>query len=416
MKVIISNGHFKMFLGTAAAEMEKKGALAGFITAGYPTPWVKKIITLLRLDKKQSIDRLLKRKEMISDSLVYPLWLSEVLSRFIVFSRKIKDRNKYHELAISMYARQAASIVSRLPAEIYHYRSGYGHQSAIAAKNKGMINVCDHSIPNPEIMEYMVDHSGQYPTPEEKNRLHISKFMSGILDDLRLADYIIVNSDFVKETFTSQGWPADNIYVLYNGMDEPFMRNLPNPKSIKEVNKTLKLMFAGTLEKRKGIDILFQALQRIDDIDWELNLIGSGLTQDMKENYSDLLKDNRVKVQPFMPREQLGYEMTEADVFVFPSLAEGSARTVFMALASGCYVITTPNTGSIVEDGIHGSLISPGDIGSLEESLRYVSENRELVNETGCNNAKLIKGHYQQEIQYVDGLYDIYATILEKND
>jgi len=415
MKVIISNGHFKMFLGTAAAEMEKKGVLAGFITAGYPTPWVKKIITLLQLEKKQSIDRLLKRKETISDSLVYPLWLSEALSRFMLFSRKEEVRNKYHELAISMYARQAVSIVKKLPAEIYHYRSGYGHQSAIEAKNKGMINICDHSIPNPEVMEYMVEHFGQYPSPEEKNQLHLSQFMQGILEDLRLADYIIVNSDFVKETFTSQGWSADNIYVLYNGMDEPFMRNLPDPKSIKKVNKTLKLMFAGTLEKRKGIDILFQALQRIKDIDWELNLIGSGLTQDIKENYSDFLKDNRVKVQSFMPRDQLGYEMTEADIFVFPSLAEGSARTVFMALASGCYVITTPNTGSIVEDGIHGSLIPPGDIGSLEESLRYAAENRGLVNKTGYSNAKLIKGHYQQEVQYADGLYDIYTAIIGKN-
>ena len=47
--------------------------------------------------------------------------------------------------------------------------------------------------------------------------------------------------------------------------------------------------------------------------------------------------------------------MSRAEVFVFPSLAEGSARVVAMAMAAGCYVITTPNSGSVVRDGAMGA-------------------------------------------------------------
>ena len=48
-----------------------------------------------------------------------------------------------------------------------------------------------------------------------------------------------------------------------------------------------------------------------------------------------------------------------------PASVEGSARVVFEALAAGCYVITTPNAGSIVKDEVHGALVEPGSADGL---------------------------------------------------
>ena len=55
----------------------------------------------------------------------------------------------------------------------------------------------------------------------------------------------------------------------------------------------------------------------------------------------------------------------DADVFVYPSLHEGSAFAVFEALASGLPVICTPNTGSVVRDGTDGFLVPVRDVETL---------------------------------------------------
>ena len=58
-----------------------------------------------------------------------------------------------------------------------------------------------------------------------------------------------------------------------------------------------------------------------------------------------------------------------ADVFVLPSLHEGSALVTYEALASGVPVIATPNAGSVVRDGVEGFLVPVGEIDPLAERL-----------------------------------------------
>ena len=56
--------------------------------------------------------------------------------------------------------------------------------------------------------------------------------------------------------------------------------------------------------------------------------------------------------------------MAAADVFVFPSLFEGSAVVTYEALACGLPSIVTPNAGSVVRDGVDGFHVPAGDVGA----------------------------------------------------
>lgn len=105
--------------------------------------------------------------------------------------------------------------------------------------------------------------------------------------------------------------------------------------------------------------------------------------------------------------------MATADVFIFPSLAEGSARIVFEALACGCYVITTPNSGSIVKDGIHGALVPPGDVDTLEATIRYAITHPDKVAQIGKRNAELIRSRYRQK-DYGDVLFQLYERLIHE--
>ena len=57
--------------------------------------------------------------------------------------------------------------------------------------------------------------------------------------------------------------------------------------------------------------------------------------------------------------------MAEADVFVFPSLFEGSAVVTYEALACGLPSVVTPNAGSVVRDGVEGFVVPPRDVEAL---------------------------------------------------
>ncbi|MCA3268574.1 MAG: glycosyltransferase family 4 protein, partial [Azospirillum sp.] len=67
-----------------------------------------------------------------------------------------------------------------------------------------------------------------------------------------------------------------------------------------------------------------------------------------------------------------------ADVFAYPSLHEGSAFASYEALASGLPVVCTPNTGSVVRDGVEGYLVAPRDVDALVDRLRALHRDPDL--------------------------------------
>jgi len=161
---------------------------------------------------------------------------------------------------------------------------------------------------------------------------------------------------------------------------------------------------------RKGGRILLESLCRIGDLAWEFEAIGA-IDKDLKQDFRKLFSEERVTVTGHLPWVDLATHMSRADLFVFPSLAEGSARVIFMAMACGCYVVTTPNSGSIVQDGVHGNLVDPGDVDALERALRDCFRNREKIPGVGQKNANLIKTQYTQR-HYGNELLSIYSKLL----
>jgi len=417
MKVIISNGHFKFILGPAAEEANYRKILVDFITAGYPTRKVKKLISFLGLSRFGGVKRLLNREELIPEALVHPLWFPELIIQTGVIIRNITKTTKYSEwvndIALRLYGSQASQIVENSKANIYHYRSGYGHNSVKVAKQKGMVALCDHSIAHPAVLQYLINNQGRLPVNGEAGPMN--KFWSNVLSDINQADEVLVNSDFVKETFINQGWEPGRVHVVYTGLDKEFLHAIPECASKSVAKESIKLMFAGELGARKGGEILIRALQKITDLPWQLEIIGS-ITPAIKEQFDTFLSDNRVTVSGFLPRLDLAKYMSKADIFIFPSLAEGSARVIFMAMVCGCYVITTPNSGSIIKDGFHGALVSPGSVDELEKAIRQsLIMERETISNIGRTNSELIRTDYTQD-QYGENIFNVYENVLMQAD
>jgi glycosyltransferase involved in cell wall biosynthesis len=70
-------------------------------------------------------------------------------------------------------------------------------------------------------------------------------------------------------------------------------------------------------------------------------------------------------------------EFAAADVFVLPSLAEGSAETTYEALACGVPVVTTLEAGSVVRDGVDGWIVPSRDPDALANAIAEIVGDRQ---------------------------------------
>jgi glycosyltransferase involved in cell wall biosynthesis len=111
-----------------------------------------------------------------------------------------------------------------------------------------------------------------------------------------------------------------------------------------------------------------------------------------------LLPDARKYVRQFVqltggvPRNQIFSHFEWADVFFLPSVCEGSATVTYEALISGLPVIATPNTGSIVTDGVNGYIAPTRDTQAMADKLRHLHLDRDLLSQMqkGAHNTAKI--------------------------
>lgn len=414
LQVITSNGFSRYCLADAATELESRGILARLITGAYPAGKGWRAAKSLGMTQKGKLARLAARGVDVSPSLIDALWTAEVLHASALALRRLPTgfRSLVDWLDVAgyrLYGRQAARIIDVADTSVptvYHYRSGFGQGSVARARARGMIILCEHTIAHPRLVDYLAGHGGRFPPPGERPEPNF--FWRYILEDLELADHVVVNSEFVRQTFLHQGWPEDRVHVVSIGVDQPYLDGLPERQPI--MGQPIRLLSTGH-DPRKGMGILLNALTGLDDIPWHLDII-AGIPPDIRQQFRGLLADPRVRLLSLLPRSEMGQYLTASDIFVFPSLAEGSARVVFEALAAGCFVITTPNSGSIVEHERHGFLVPPGDAEALRAALRRAfAQGRDRLAATGAANASLIRADYNQH-RYGDRLVALYDRLL----
>ena len=190
------------------------------------------------------------------------------------------------------------------------------------------------------------------------------------LRDLALSDLVLVPSDHIAETLMRHGTPAGKIRVIPYAADCRRFRPLDG----KQHGSDCTFLFAGGISHRKGIKYLLEAWRQIRRPGWRLQLVGP-LPGDLGplEPYIEIVEPLGRVSHAEMPER-----MASADVFVFPSLFEGSAVVTYEALATGLPCVVTPNAGSVVRDGIEGFIVPGGDVDSLAQRMVQLARAPEL--------------------------------------
>jgi glycosyltransferase involved in cell wall biosynthesis len=415
-KVIVSNGVFRFHLVSAAMEAARRGALALFVTGAYPKGRLAGYLIRQFAEKSPRLARLFDRScEGLPEEKITSIWNAELLIQAGVIFGRVFGLHGFNDrlqgVGLQIYGWSACRSIKRADADIYHFRAGYGGRSVALAKARGMLCLCDHSVVSPLVFDFMVENGGKLPGCKTIAATRLSPIWKRVLADIEAADHILVNSELVRTTLTCHQIPREKVSVIYQGLDEKFIAGIPRQKNDKAKQH---ILFAGEVSRRKGFDVVIQALGQIPSTDWVLTVAGN-VNEKATREYGEFLRRDNVRHAGFVSRETLAELMAATPIFLFPSLAEGSARVVFEALACGCYVITTPNAGSVVEDGVHGSVVEPGDAHALRVAIVAALANPSRVHEIGTHNRSFVHKHYGQS-SYGDQLDALYRRLLGHAD
>src|SRR6056297_1847118 len=139
----------------------------------------------------------------------------------------------------------------------------------------------------------------------------------------------------------------------------------------------LKLLFVGRLTPIKGLRVLFEAFARLrtdglDDV--ILTLVGDGEDRGFAEGEAARL--GGMNLLGFQSQDGVAAALHDADALVLPSFAEGVPVVLMEAMASARPVIATQVGGvsELVEEGVSGRIIPPGDAAGLAAAIRALAE------------------------------------------
>src|SRR5207253_3388775 len=191
--------------------------------------------------------------------------------------------------------------------------------------------------------------------------------------DVAMADRILVPSGHLAEALARHGTPRNRITVIPYAADT--RRFVPDPA--KRHGTSCTFLFAGGISQRKGIKYLLEAWRRIRRPGWRLQLLGP-----RPREIAPLQPDLEL-VEPVgrVAHLEMPARLAAADVFVFPSLFEGSAVVTYEALACGLPCVVTSNAGSVVRDGIEGFVVGPRDVDALAAGMERLGNDPGLREE-----------------------------------
>jgi len=218
---------------------------------------------------------------------------------------------------------------------------------------------------------------------EENKRLGVvwqTKSPEGIrqaLEEYRLANYIVVLSDAVRDGFISEGVPTGKVKVITPGIDTNRFR-----PGIRTDDGVYRVRCAGTLGPRKGIVYLLEAWRKLRLPNAELVLTGSKRVVNNRWVLEDVFRkyqDKSVKVLPFLGRPQHDQLFHRCDLHVLPSLEEGLATVTLEAMASGLPQVVTRATG-VTDTWTEecGKIVPVRNPDALAQAIRFYYENRDV--------------------------------------
>ncbi len=187
-----------------------------------------------------------------------------------------------------------------------------------------------------------------------------------------MAHGVVANSEAAAACLERYRYPASRIRICPNGLDPADFPPLPRRHITEMAGAGLVVGVVCVLRPEKNLGQLLKAFARVRGRapGVRLLIVGSGPEEAGLRALArslSLVEDCR-----FLPTTpDVAPPLRSIDIFVHPSLSEGLPNAVMEAMASGCTVIASRVGGcpELIEHGVDGLLVKPGDLDDLTNRL-----------------------------------------------
>jgi glycosyltransferase involved in cell wall biosynthesis len=173
-----------------------------------------------------------------------------------------------------------------------------------------------------------------------------------------LADFLVCASSFTRRSLINFGMKPENIVVIPYGTHAG---TYPSVNSTRDVSQA-RFLFVGQGLQRKGLHHLLLAWRAANIPNATLRLVCSR----MDPGFSSLVDQPNVTISSAVSENELRELFSAAHVFVMPSLVEGFGLVYLEALAAGCYIVATANTG-VPDLCLQASMFNQVSVGNIPE-------------------------------------------------
>ncbi len=242
-----------------------------------------------------------------------------------------------------------------------------------AAKARGIVTVLERASAHILHQQALLEEENRrfgHPVPPIDERL-VSKQLREYDD----ADYIMVPSRFVYDSFIARGFPQSRLVSVPLGADTK--RFSPGTKR----DAMFRILAAG-VSLQKGTPYVLEAVRGIAGPGVELVFVG-GMGHDVAAVLAQYA--GRYRWPGYVSEASLVELMRQGSVFVQCSVQDGFGLMILQAMAVGLPVICTTNTAGpdLIREGVEGFIVPIRDAAALRDRLRYLYEHPDVCRRMG---------------------------------
>jgi len=194
------------------------------------------------------------------------------------------------------------------------------------------------------------------------------------------AEAVLVITPRLRRLLLSDGVEENRVHLIPPGVN-PSLFEGPFEDPFSDVGKP-RVLFVGRLAPQKGVRALVAAAALIENPSAQVLLVGDGPERRALEREARRIgAGDRVRFLGFFSHDRLPAAMAHADVLVLPSVYEELGTVLLEAMYAGLPIVASKTGGipDVVEDGVSGLLVPPGDPEALARAIDRVLADRGLA-------------------------------------
>jgi len=224
-----------------------------------------------------------------------------------------------------------------------------------------------------EVVQKECDRLGVELPPDHEHAYNAAKLHKEE-EEYELADRLICPSDFVLKTFLDRGFAKERLARHRYGFDEKIYYPGSEPRDSK---RSLTMIFVGVCAVRKGVHYALEAWLKSPASKNGTFLIAGEFLPAYREKLAAMLAHPSVKVLGH--RNDVAELMRKSDIFVLPTIEEGSALVTSEARGSGCVLLVSEASGAVCRHMENALVHRVGDVEALTQHITLLDEDRTLL-------------------------------------